>query len=173
MKKIILTATNKEVKMGDLVTATNSIETPVGKLDYCITTNITEYTLPELINLNVVRLEDSLTLSDAIEKMAKRANISNEEMTVVLEVVKKVNLAEWATIVLKELAIILDAKYPDHITEAKNVYMIDKSKFTPVLFPEVEFNYQNFAIFRNIEDAKTALEVIKEEVLILQRYHGK
>lgn len=66
-------------------------------------------------------------------------------------------------IVLKEIAIDLDKKYPDHISESEHIYVISTINGRIVEVDKTKIrNYRNFSAFRTVEDAKFACKVLRQ-----------
>lgn len=66
-------------------------------------------------------------------------------------------------IVLKEIAIDLDKKYPDHISNSEHIYAISTINGRIVEADKTKIrNYRNFAAFRTVEDAKFACKVLRQ-----------
>lgn len=66
------------------------------------------------------------------------------------------------SILLREIAVYLDYKYPDHIRESESIYVISVEDGTIKKQCKSHIkNYENFAAFRSIEDAKKACKILK------------
>ena len=68
-------------------------------------------------------------------------------------------------IVLREIACILDEKYPDHINKSDKIYIISTfdGRIHEVSKAYIK-NYRNFAAFRTIEDAKIACNIVRDQL---------
>lgn len=66
-------------------------------------------------------------------------------------------------IVLREIAIELDKKYEDHISNSPEIYSISlvDGRITKLYKSRIR-SYKNFAAFRTIDDAKFACKVLRE-----------
>lgn len=78
----------------------------------------------------------------------------------------KVNPMSVVSIFLKEIAIGLDEKYPDHIREAKTPYIISTVNGDIIPFKNLDKveNLTNFAIFRSSNEAKLAKDIIENQL---------
>lgn len=65
--------------------------------------------------------------------------------------------------VLREIAIELDKKYEDHISNSPEIYSISLTdgRITKLYKSSIR-SYKNFAAFRTIDDAKFACKVLRE-----------
>lgn len=70
---------------------------------------------------------------------------------------------EFFAILLKRIAVELDKKYENHIVEAEKHFIINigNGKIYPLTSKEYLNNYTNFAIFRSVEDANIAIELLR------------
>lgn len=66
-------------------------------------------------------------------------------------------------IVLREIAIELDKKYEDHISNSPEIYSISlvDGRITKLYKSRIR-SYKNFAAFRTIDDAKFACKVLRD-----------
>lgn len=66
------------------------------------------------------------------------------------------------SMLLREIAIEIDKKYEDHISNSPEIYVIStlNGKINRVYKAHIK-NYRNFAAFRTIEDAKIACKIVK------------
>jgi len=66
---------------------------------------------------------------------------------------------------LREVAIVLDQKYPDHIERSKEIWIISPATGEIGKVPENKRhlirNFRNFAAFRTLDDAMAAKHILK------------
>lgn len=111
-----------------------------------------------------------LTLNDIEEKLAQKFEVPLDIMNKILQHLYKINPGAFISLYAKELAVILDLQYPDHITESNTYYVLSLSDGrihecnTPIK------NHECVALFRTIDDAKHACKVLKP---ILKRVYGQ
>ncbi len=69
------------------------------------------------------------------------------------------------SIVLREIAIMLDEKYPDHINKSEKIFTVSPldGRIHEICKAHVK-NYRNFAAFRSIDDAKFACSVLRNHL---------
>lgn len=74
----------------------------------------------------------------------------------------KAEATMFFSLILKEIAIDLDEKYPNHIRDAANIYSISllNGLITPIDKSKIR-NFKNFAAFRGMYDISIALEIIE------------
>ena len=66
------------------------------------------------------------------------------------------------SILLKEVAIELDKKYEDHISDCKEVFVVSLMDGRIHKVPRAHIkNFRNFAAFRTEEDARSACKILR------------
>ena len=65
-------------------------------------------------------------------------------------------------IMVREIAIALDAKYPDHINKSEKIFTISPldGRIHEICKAHIK-NYRNFAAFRSVADAKFACRILR------------
>ena len=174
MNKLKLKQTGKEVKMGDKlikVVELFGIPVPVARLE------VNETTLPDLIKQGIIVAEGSdsdidITIEDAVQHLANRIGWNIENLGKYFNNLYKISPAAVFEIVLKELAILLDEKYPGHISNSKEIWTINKAsgEIQEIKNLSKIKSFQHFAAFRSLEDALVAKRVISP---ILEDLYGK
>lgn len=154
----------QEVKIGDSITATRKTEFEV----LTITRTITEDVLKELIESGVVielnndpKKEEVMDIFHVISHLAKRIGWKPENLKKYIENLYTISPVAVYQILLKEIALMLDNNYNDHISKAKRLFAI--SVIDGRIF-EVEHtecgNYANVALFRTYKEAELAKRVL-------------
>ena len=71
--------------------------------------------------------------------------------------------AAACSIILREVAIVLDEKYPDHIERSKEIWTISMTDGEIKKVKDLNRikNFKNFAAFRTLDDAKAAKHIMK------------
>lgn len=174
MKKFYL-KNGKEVQIGDTIMKVIKPNSSTCKGIIVETTVVTEHSLPELIKKGIItpslgsNLElgsdldiDNKTLHYYIEKLAKKLNWKVEKMYNYLGTIASIYPAAPFSMILKEIAIELDNKYRDHISNSPEIYVISMfdGRITKANKAHIK-SYKNFAAFRSIEDAKIACSIVK------------
>lgn len=164
MNKLKLKQTGKEVKMGDKlikVVELFGIPVPVAGLE------VNETTLPDLIKQGIIVAEGSdndidITIEGAVQHLANRIGWNIENLGKYFNNLYKISPAAVFEIVLKELAILLDEKYPGHISNSKKIWTINKAsgEIQEIKNLSKIKSFQHFAAFRSLEDALVAKRVI-------------
>lgn len=143
-KKFVIKGTNIPVKEGDSVTLGN----------------VTKEDLEYLVKTGVLVADDEITLKNVITSIAIKLNADIESTTNLLEDLSRINPAVVFSLLLKELAIILDKKYEGHITECSNLYFVRASDgCVDNLWGR--YNSDTIALFRNYADARLAVNILK------------
>lgn len=164
MNKLKLKKTGKEVKMGEkLVKVVNlcGIPIPIAQV------KINKTTLPDLIKQGIIVTEGSdsdidITIEGAIQHLANRIGWNKENLEKYFNNLYKISPAAVFEIVLKEVAILLDEKYPDRISNSKEIWVINKVNGEIQKLKDLSKikSFQHFAAFRSLEDALVARRVM-------------
>lgn len=154
----------------------NTIATPFGVIPIGIIT-LDEKSIPELVKEGVLTEVPSVTLSIpyCVEHLAKRIKWDVENLVKYFDNLYRIYPAAVFSIVLRELAIIMDEKYPDHINKSKEIWTISTLNGEIVRVKNLNEikNFRNFAAFRTLEDAIEAKKVMKESLADLFKRGGK
>ena len=166
MNKLKLKETGKEVKMGEKlikVVELFGIPVPVAQVE------INKTTLPDLIKHGIIVAEGSdsdidITIEGAIQHLANRIGWNKENLERYFNNLYKISPAAVFEIVLKEVAILLDEKYPNHISNSKEIWVINKVNGEIQKLKDMSKikSFQHFAAFRSLEDAKIACRITKD-----------
>ena len=164
MNKLKLKKTGKEVKMGEqLIKVVNlcGIPIPIAQIE------INKTTLPDLIKHGIIVAEGSdsdidITIEGAIQHLANRIGWNKENLEKYLRNLYKISHAAAFEIVLKEVAILLDEKYPDRINNSNEIWVINKVNGEIQKLKDMSKikSFQHFAAFRSLEDALVAKKIM-------------
>ena len=166
MNKLKLKETGKEVKMGEKlikVVELFGIPVPVAQIE------INETTLPDLIKHGIIVEEGSdsdidITIDSAVQHLANRIGWNKENLERYFNNLYKISPAAVFEIILKEVAILLDKKYPNHISNSKEIWVINKINGEIQKLKDLSKikSFQHFAAFRSLEDAKIACRITRD-----------
>lgn len=88
-----------------------------------------------------------------------------------LATIHQVNKGAVLSIMLKELAVVLDSTYPDHISNCEEYWVFDFAQGCLKKIPRAYIKtFKHIAVFRTIEDAKLACSVLRDS---LKTMYGK
>lgn len=167
MEKFILADTNEEVNIGDLIKCTGKKVTENSYCTYKEMFTLTKESLQELINEGVVIVKEDpkekpFNLETAISHLANRLDLKYKDICKVLNQVEVINKAALFSILLKECALILDEKYPDHISNSEEIFIVSTfdGKISKVPRHHIK-TFKHFAAFRTLEDARAACRVLR------------
>lgn len=164
MKKLIFVKTGKEVEMGK--TLAFGMNSAYGFMPF-YTVVVCEESIPFLIEEGVIKeVEDEGTHVDPnfyLEHLAKRIHWNVDNLRKYLGNLYTIYPAAVFSILLREVAIVLDKKYPDHIERSKDIYFIGMADGEIHKMKELHKvkNFRNFAAFRTLEDCMQAKEILK------------
>lgn len=163
MKKYIFVPTGREVNIGDVLV---QMERMFGVNVPVRTIVITKDSLPELIKeglIHEVNDDSGITVQSAVKHLAERIGWKVNNLEKYFDNLYKIHPAAIFSVILKEVAIMLDEKYSDHINNSKEIYIISALNgcITKVDKAHIK-NYRNFAAFRSIEDAKIACRIVRD-----------
>lgn len=162
MKKFIWVHNGKEVKMGVKLTVT--ISTAYGEIPlYHITVN--EKNIQGLIEDGVIQEVniEPPTIDFFLKHLADRCHWVINTLTIYLRGIEELNPMAIFSIILKEIAIVFDEKYQDHISNSKKIYIISSidGEIKEIKDPSKIKSFRNFAAFRTLEEAIQAKEILK------------
>ena len=170
--KEFVTKDGSKVKEGDKLV--KAITTPLGAIPVGIIT-LDGNSIPKLVEEGVLTEVPTVTLSApyCVEHLAKGIKWNVENLVKYFDNLYKIYPAAVFSIILRELAIIMDGKYPDHISNSEQIWTIRMTdgKIVQITSPIKSFN--NFAAFRTLEDAIEAKKVMKEALADLFKRGGK
>ena len=106
---------------------------------------------------------DYEALANFLEKIAERLGWKVDKVCNYLTTLDELHPAAAFFVVLREIAIHLDLKYPDHIKNSPEIYVISllDGRITKANKAHIR-SYKNFAAFRSIEDAKIACNITRD-----------
>lgn len=98
-----------------------------------------------------------------LEHLAKRIHWNVENLRKYFGNLYTIYPAAVFSILLREVAIVLDDKYKNHIENSKEIYVISSlsGEITKVKDLNKVKNFKNFAAFRTLEDCMQAKEILK------------
>lgn len=118
-------------------------------------------------------IEDALIYVESLERFGKKLNMSPGEASKFLDVITQASEVAAFSMILKEIAITLDRKYKDHISNSEDIYVISTIDGKIMKVKEVKKikSFKNFAAFRTLEDARTACRLLKP--MLKDMFSGK
>lgn len=97
-----------------------------------------------------------------IERLAKRHSWKPEDMDKYLRKLYSINKGAAFSTILREVAIALDEKYEDHISNSNEIFVVNITSGNISKADKTKIkNYKFFAAFRSMEDARFACHVMK------------
>lgn len=176
MKKLIFVETGKEVEMGK--TLAFGIHSAYGFMPF-YTVIVCEESIPFLIEEGVVKeVEEEGTHVNPnfyLEHLAGRIHWNVDNLRKYLGNLYTIYPAAVFSILLREVAIVLDEKYDNHIENSKEIYVISclSGEITKVKDLNKIKNFKNFAAFRTLDDALAAKHILKDPMKQLFKRGGK
>jgi hypothetical protein len=159
-EKLYLASTGRVVHVGDTIKSRMSKD---GITTITLVT-ITEKSIPMLLNSGILVSTpgETLSLNTVFERLSTKLGWKPQRVTNWLDAVSNLNPMAAFTIVAKEVAIILDEKYPDHIRNSERIFTISSldGRVHEVVKAHIK-SYRNFAAFRTLEDAKLACNILR------------
>ena len=175
MKKYVVTGTNSEVRMGGIVEVRFPFdELGIGIIKY----PVTEETIPFLLEKGIIEEisePSEIDIDDVVKHLASRIGWNIENLDKYLDNLYKIYPAAVFSIILREFAIIMDEKYPDHINKSREIWSISTLNGEIVRVKNLNKikNFKNFAAFRTLEDALKAKKIMKRALEDLFNRNGK
>lgn len=161
-----LKQSGKEVKMGEKLIKTVDLfgfPIPIEVIE------VNKSTLVDLIKSGIiVEVEEypdytsDFTIEDVVKHLANRIGWDIKNLERYFNNLYKISPAAVFEIVLKEVAILLDERYPDHISNSKEIWIINKVNGRIQKLKDLSKikSFKHFAAFRSLEDAITAKKVM-------------
>ena len=156
----------KEVKMGDTITVHDDEEHPIlGKIHSTITVLVNDYTVDALVKEGYLFKQSptsTLNIEIILDIIAKKHKWDKKDVISFLNTMETLNVSSAFTILLKTIAVELDKKYEDHISNSPRIFCVSLTdgKICEINKAHIR-NYKNFAAFRTVEDAKEACKILK------------
>lgn len=158
MKKMINVLTGKEVKFGEVVTFEKKDHLYEWKIKVTLDPHIAE----DLIEGGLIKIEEEIDFSDVIDSLVERHNISHDYFDLIVSWLEKSNVGALLDIYLREVAMMLDDKYEDHISKSEKLFVVDSTNGVIKEIPKDHIiTYNTFAAFRTYEDAVLACKALK------------
>jgi hypothetical protein len=132
---------------------------------------LTEHNLQHFIDDNIVYTVDDSTIdynivrNNVISRMAKRYGWDEKRLTRILTTLDGVHPSAAVQMILKEIALMLDEKYPGYIGKSKELYVISMGdgNIYPINKEHIK-NFRNIAVFRTVEDAELAKNILGDKI---------
>lgn len=180
MKKFVFAKSGSEVKMGDRVAI--GMESAYGLIPF-YTIIVSEKTIPSLIEEGIIKeveekVEEEGTHIDPyfyIEHLAKRIHWNKDNLQKYLANLYTIYPAAVLSIMLREIAIVMDEKYKNHIENSKEIYVIStlSGEITKIKDLDRIKNFKNFAAFRTLDDALAAKHIFRDPMKQMFKRGGK
>ena len=122
-----------------------------------------ENLVKQLLEAGAIEEISKLTMEDIVEHLDGRIDCDVEVFLINLE---KANKKALFTLLAKEAAMVLDAKYDGHIKYTNELWGISMVNYKPFLMTVdsnliLNTDFTKMAAFRSKEDAEEAIEVLK------------
>ena len=97
--------------------------------------------------------------------MATRYKWEEGRLVRILKAIDEVHPSASVQMILKEIAMLLDEKYSGHISNANELYVISLADgaIHPVKRENIK-SFRNIAIFRTVEDAEYAIQILDKKL---------
>lgn len=162
-EKLYLASTGKVVTIGDKIYGHGKKEGTT----MLVTITVNNTTIPMLKDAGILVTTPPTstvpTISNAIERIANKLNWKPEKVEGYINTLANIMPMAAFNMIAREIAIMLDEKYPDHINQSEKIYCISSldGRVHEVCKKHIK-NYRNFAAFRSIDDAKIACNILRE-----------
>ena len=166
-KKICLVGDNTEIKIGDKITLTREI----GASKFAFSSVIDEDIMKQLISEGIaIEIDDTpeVDMLEINDRLSKKLHTSMSSTNAFIGSIMQLNPSAGLNIILREIALKLDEKYPDHISNAKEIYILSllDGRLHKINCGQIK-NYRNFAAFRTEEDARTACRAVRHILKVM------
>ena len=165
-EKLYLASTGREVTVGDQIRGLFCKD----GITSAIVITLSDAVIPMLKDAGILvttpprtKMPDAPSVSSIIQRIADRTGWKPQKVEGYLNAIDAMMPMAAFNIVLREVAIMLDQKYPDHINKSKRIFCISPldGRIHEVCKAHIK-NYRNFAAFRSVEDAKLACNFLRK-----------
>lgn len=110
-----------------------------------------------------VQSEEPMDLTSALMSLSSRIGVPTETLCKLFDILDLFGSSITFSIVLKELAILMDKKYKDHIKNSEKIFTVSLTNGRIVeVDKDTIRNYRNFAAFRTMDEAKEACKITRK-----------
>lgn len=127
------------------------------------TEDITNKFINFLKDNNFIEEDKSTNLAYYVEHLAYRMKVDAKELYDFLIYLSKFHPMAFINVLLREIALVMDDKYKNHIKECDNVYVLSSynGEITKVPTSFIR-SFKGFAAFRTYEEADKAKYIMKD-----------
>lgn len=177
--KMYLKETNEEITFGDVIVFDETFTHEYfGTVTSTMEVTLTEHNLQHFIDDGIVYTVNDTTVDydiirgNVISRMAKRYGWDEKRLTRILNTLDAVHPSASVQMVLKEVALMLDEKYPGYIGKSEEMYVISMGdgNIYPINKNNIK-NFRNIAVFRTVGDAELAKNILGDKLTNL--FDGK
>lgn len=177
--KMYLSTTKEPVTFGDTIVLKNEFTHEYfGNVTSKTEVLVTEHTYKSLVKKGILIIENDIEIdyntlrSTVIGRMSKRYGWDEKRLTRILNTIDAVHPSASVQMVLKEIALMLDEKYPGYIGKSEEMYVISMGdgNIYPINKDNIK-NFRNIAVFRTVEDAELAKNILGDKLTHL--FNGK
>lgn len=138
------------------------IDTLIGKIPYEENKKYLNSDYVETVESQLNKNKVAIDIKYYINKIANKMGWDYEDALGFLRCVDNISKSAFFSILLKEIAIELDKKYEDHIKYSDEIYVISITNgHIAKINKKFIKNYNNFAAFRTMDDAKLAAKILR------------
>ena len=177
--KMYLSTTKEPVTFGDTIVLENEFTHEYfGNVTSKTEVLVTEHTYKSLVKEGILTTENDIEIdyntlrNTVISRMATRYKWDEKRLIRILQTLDSVHPAASIQMITKEIAMMLDEKYPGHISNAEDLYVISLAdgSICPVKRQYIK-SFRNIAVFRTVEDAEIAKNILGDKLTHL--FDGK
>lgn len=178
--KMYLKETNEEITFGDVIVFDETFTHEYfGTITSTVEITLTEQNLQHFIDDGVVyttevdiEVDYNTIRNNVLHRMAKRYGWDEKRLTRILNTLDEVHPSAAVQMVLKEIALLLDEKYPGYIGKSEEMYVISMGdgNIYPINKDNIK-NFRNIAVFRTVGDAEIAKNILGDKLTNL--FDGK
>lgn len=169
--KMYLKETNEEITFGDvIVMEDNFTHDFFGNVTMKTEVPLTKENYKSLEANGIIYIENlEVDLDDirkmVLKRMATRYKWEEGRLVRILKAIDEVHPAASVSMITKEIAMLLDEKYPGHISNANELYVISLAdgNIYPVKREHIK-SFRNIALFRTVEDAEYARQILDKKL---------
>jgi hypothetical protein len=170
--KMYLSTTKEPIEFGDTIVLENEFTHEYfGNVTSKTEVLVTEHTYKSLVKEGILIIENDIEIdyntirSTVISRMSKRYGWDEKRLVRILNTLDEVHPSAAVQMTLKEIALMLDEKYPGYIGKSEEMYVISMGdgNIYPINKDNIK-SFRNIAVFRTVGDAELAKNILGDKL---------
>ena len=164
--KYFVTDTRTEVKPGEVFKMCTRENGPYGECTKTMTFTLTEENIALLVKEGILIASETapipMNVAFYCAKLKEKLGWKDKKLCHILGDLSEVHLGVVFSLLLKEIAIVMDKNYSDHISKSKTFFYVSMIDGTIQSLREAPTFTQHVALFRTKQEAYLAVKILKD-----------